>query len=339
MSNFKFMPIRDGHNWEERLYHGYKILETSIDDWYFEEIKPFHLRPYRKNYQINIKRYIERFINHTLYPDIHAMLSDNNGYTVEWTYEDICEYLHEPMLIESNDVDKLKYFLGKFDARYLEHIEKISKLLRYMDILYPSTVSVLYEKYVSYSSDIDPGVTRGEAENILNNKLLELWNSTEFSNVTYGLVYAGSTGVIRYYHKGERIREFRGNMVERVRRTRINPTSKGIFHIYGGHFMNGNADYDDDLVLNTGGLYPGVPNVPEFDKFYHMLSIEINDTTPEYTYTQPIPNVGVPPRARLLRYPEGGYGMIGMDCSIGATPDIMWGFYDIKPDEPDTFLT
>ena len=339
MSNFKFMPIRDGRNWEERLYHGYKIVETSIDDWYFDEIHPFQLRPPRQSYTASIKSYVSRFTNHTLYPDIHAMLSDNNGYTVEWTYEDICEYLHEPMLLEGGYGDKLKYFLGKFDARYLEHMEKISKLLRYMEVLYPSTVSILYEKRVSYSSDIDPGVTRGEAENILNNKLLELWNSTEFSHITYGGAYAGSEGRIRYYHSGGHIREFSGYMAERVRITRINPTSKGIFHIYGGHFMNGNADYDDDLVLNTGGLYPGVPNVPEFDKFYRMLSIEIDDPTPKFTYTQPIPSIGVPPRATLLGYPEEGYGSITRDCSIGATPVIMWGFYDIKPDEPDTFLT
>jgi hypothetical protein len=334
------MSIRDGNNWKERLYHGYKVLETSVDDWYFEGLHPFvYPRPYRDGYFFYLERFIERFINHTLYPDIHAMLSDNNGYPVYWTYEDICEYLHEPMLLESGHLDKLKYFLGKFDARYLEHMEKISGLLRYIKAAYPGGLVELYEKAVSYSSDIDPGVTREEAENILNSKLLELWNSTEFSEIPHTGPYAGSSGAILYRNPSGKIREFYGRMAERVVITKINPTSKGILHIYGGHFVNGNADYDDELVLNTGGLYPGVPNVPEIDKFYRMLSIEINDPTPEYTSTQPIPNVGVPPRVRLFGYPEDGYGSAKREYSVGAEPAIMHGFYDIKPDEPDTFLT
>lgn len=336
MSNFKFMPIRDGRNWEERIYHGYKMVETSINDWYFDEIQPFQRRPHHQAYTGSIKRHIERFINHTLYPDIHAMLSDNNGYTVTWTYEDICEYLHEPMLLEGGYGDKLKYFLGKFDARYLEHIEKISKLLRYIDLYgWSGIFKKVFKKGVEYYSDYDQNITREEAENILNSKLTELWNSTDFSNVLTGTPGNRSSGRVDYNYD-KTVDRFNGVLSETVIQPAVNPTSRGIFHTYCRfHEIN----WDSESVINTGGLYPGVPQIPDTNKFYHLFAIEINDISPDIKFLQKIGSGEIPPPVHLPEYPETASGSPVYKYTIYAGFDRMAGVYDIKPDEPDTFLT
>ena len=336
MSNFKFMPIRDGRNWEERLYHGYKILVTSIDDWYFEGIHPFKLRPPRQSYTASIKSYVSRFINHTLYPDIHAMLSDN-GHIVEWTYEDICEYLHEPMLVDNIAPDTPKYFLGKFSARYLEHVEKISNLLRYIDLhgWGGGSFTKAFEKGVEYYSDYDQNITREEAENILNSKLTELWNSTDFSEALTGTPGNLSYGRVDYNYD-KTVNQFSGGLAETVIQAAVNPTSRGILHMYC-RFRE--INWDGESAINTGGLYPGVPQIPDTNKFYHLFAIEINDISPDIKFLQKIGSGEIPPPVHLSVYPGPLSGSPVCNYTIYALFDRMVGAYDIKPDEPDTFLT
>ena len=98
-------------------------------------------------------------------------------------------------------------------------------------------------------------------------------------------------------------------------------------------------NWDGESVINTGGLYPGVPQIPDTNKFYHLFAIEINDISPDIKFLQKIGSGEIPPPVHLQEYPETASGSPTYNYTIYAGFDRMVEAYDIKPDEPDTFLT
>ena len=343
MSNFNFMSIHEGWDNLTQLLHDFLYYPMYFSNWYqldrsdtFGERYPFYSsKPSRMNYYFfQITSSIPHaYINHTLYDNIQSMMYDNNFDVISWTYKDLCEYVGEPAFLANYDPftdtnRKLQYFLNPFSSRILEHVEKILSALRYCYNDLVSKTATSFTRTARYELDAKL-ISVSEAERIIANELSNKLIKAKWKTGTARNAYNSSSTTSTMY-KGT-VQSCSSIVEQRMLRIGISPAKPGVFHLYSVC----EKDYDE---INAGDCYPQITETPKHKNIYKFFRHYFPTASIDDTYFQ-IGSDVIPPMPKLApRSPDESQSK-EKTYRVGCYWDRIMVIYDIKPDEPDTFLT
>ena len=341
MSKFAFMNLFQFKNWFYERIDKYLNLYVGT----YGQISPFY-RSYRDGVKeqdfdfigvfSRLESAIRRFLNHS-YTDVLTMI-DTEGEPVNWTYETLCDYLHEPKFLLQEEGD-LKYFWGKKPVAVVEHIDRLFGELRY---IWSDSVYAMIR-----SAEFSAGTgayTIAEFNSIAPEKIKSEWDANEWVRSN------GKAEKLICTSDSSWVSIFTGVWIDsigagvRMERCEINARYRfpGRAYLYGKpnkyQYYDKEPEYNNKVYTpSTMGQYPGLPDVPEWGNWYRLCTRDIEESTSSSDYKTAYYGSEEMPEVMPVLDPEDGNGYESNN-SKGCQIDNLMCIYDIHPDQPTTFL-
>ena len=350
--DFNLMTYGEFYRWWDNISSKY------LNEWEVEYREPFSIGkgdvkkwsiPYKTwlNQMLwtDLERILNSFINHSVYPDIITMLKQNDGNTIFWNYESICDFLNEPKYLLLPE-GELKYFWERKASEFPTHLNRILSEIRYMKVNYASTEErIVKSKEFGNSNYYEDGSfsTTEEAKSVLQEYLRKEWNDAEWTSCNYLLspydFICFDKRVLSSYDNppSNVIRYARANMIVIRLRIKIANHFRGKYHLYLVPDKFAWASDDTDYFEHrTGEMFQNLPDVPNWGQWYHVINQNVDASSGKedvktffYGYDK------TPPTDITFAKNKIG-GSVEYTTGFGVSNNIE--IYDIQPDKPTTFL-